>query len=94
MDMLQWMLEPGLGETTVALALLPWLAVAMMQVYSLARRDRLDDNFGARAGAALRWAAETPDPITPAKSAVLEYRTRAPARIRVDELEVIEDEAA
>jgi hypothetical protein len=42
----------------------------------------------------LRWAEQNPDPATPAKSAVLEYRSREPARARADNRVDIEDEAA
>ena len=94
MDMLLTMQESGLAELFVALVLLPWLGVALMQVFSLGTRDSLDDNFGARAGAALRWAAQNPDPAAPAKSVVLEYRVRAPARVELNDRTAIEDEAA
>lgn len=94
MDMLMMMQAPGPTEMFVVLALLPWLSVASMQAFSLGSRDRLDDNFGARAVAALRWAEQKPDPATPARSAVLEYRARTTARAPVADQTVIEDEAA
>ena len=94
MDMLLMIREAGSAEFIVALALLPWLAIASMQAFSLATRHRLDDNFGARAVAALRWAEQTPDPAAPARSAVLEYRTRAPARVHAGDTAAIEVEAA
>lgn len=94
MDILLRLQEPGSAELMVALALLPWVGIALIQAISMLTSDKLDDNFGARAIAALRWAEETPDPATPAKSAVLEYRVRAPARIRVGDHAAIKDAAA
>ncbi len=94
MDILLMLQESGSAEYFVALVLLPWMGVALMQAFSLGTRARLDDNFGARAGAALRWSEQNPDPAAPLRSAVLEYRTRAPARVRIDDTAAIEDEAA
>lgn len=94
MNILLMMQESGSAELFVALLMLPWLGIAMMHAFSLGQRDRLDDNFGMRAGAALRWTAQDPDPITPVKSAVLEYRARKPARVHLERRETIEHEAA
>jgi hypothetical protein len=94
MDMMQWMQEIGSAEMAVALLVLPWLSVALMQALSLGTLDRLDDNFGARAGAALRWAEQNPDPAAPVKSAVLRYRAHTTPIVRVDIHDVAEDEAA
>jgi hypothetical protein len=94
MDILLVLQESGSAEVFVALVLLPWVTVALMQAFSLGTRHNLDDNFGARAGAALRWAEQNPDPAAPVKSAVLEYRMRTPARVRADDTAVVEVEAA
>ena len=94
MDILLMLQESGSAELFVALALLPWLTVALMQAFSVGTSDSLDDNFGARATAALRWAEQNPDPATPAKSAMLAYRRRVTARVRAGDHAVVEDEAA
>jgi hypothetical protein len=94
MNVMQWMQEIGSAEMAVALLVLPWLSVALMQVLSLGTLDMLDDNFGARAGAALRWAEQNPDPAAPMKSAVLRYRVRSTPIVRDDIHEIAEDEAA
>jgi hypothetical protein len=75
MDMMQWMQEVDVAQWSVALLMLPWAAVALMQSFSLGARHALDDNFGPRAGAALRWRERNAEVALPL-GAVLTYRAR------------------
>lgn len=83
MDMMQWMQEMNVTQWSVALLLLPWTVVALMQSFSLGTRDALDDNFDLRAGAALRWRGRDADTALPS-SAVLAYRARPLEVARVE----------
>jgi hypothetical protein len=91
MDMMQWMQEVDVGQWSVALLMLPWAAVALMQSWSLGTRHALDDNFGLRAGAALRWNERAFEAALP-MGEVLTYRARPVDVAPVEELS--EPEAA
>jgi len=93
MDAFNLIQEFSPAQVLVAVVLLPWLVVALMQMVSSTQQTGLDDNFGAHAEAALRWADKTPDPVTPLASEVLPYRVRPAVRVREDR-SYIEPEAA
>jgi hypothetical protein len=75
MDMMQWMQEVDVAQWSVALLMLPWAAVALMQSFSLGTSHALDDNFGLRAGASLRWRGQNAEAALPLGT-VLTYRAR------------------
>jgi hypothetical protein len=79
MDMMQWMQEVDVAQWSVALLMLPWAAVVLMQSFSFGTRQVLDDNFGLRAGAASRWCEWNAEAGLPS-GAVLIYRARRRSR--------------
>jgi hypothetical protein len=50
--------------TIVASVTLPWIAAALLHVFSAASRSAHDDQWNLRAGAAVRWAGA---PLAPAR---------------------------
>jgi hypothetical protein len=75
MDMMQWIQEVDVAQWSVALLMLPWAAVVLMQSFSLGTRHVLDGDLSARAGAALRWREQNGEAALPL-GAVLTYRAR------------------
>lgn len=94
MDILMMIQNSETPELFAVIALLPWAGVALMQMLSLVTREVLDDNFGVRKGAALRWNRQNLELAGTVNGAVLEYRAHRPAQARVKGHTVVEDEAA